>query len=106
MINNCVDSSTYPSMFCDYLSFVLQHFFGHAPMSWEARWGTSAALTCLVCALNLRGISLAARASACLAFFSLLPFALMALLTAAAPHEAGAAALLNPAPLASARPDT
>ena len=58
----------------------MQHYFNQPTMSWPARFVTSATVVTIVCALNLRGISLAARASVVLATFSLAPFAVMLVL--------------------------
>ena len=77
-----VDSSTYPAIFCDYLIFTLQRYFGQPTMEWSTRFAISAVLVFSVCGLNMRGISLAARASVVLAMFSLAPFAAMLLLAA------------------------
>ena len=82
VFNQAVDSSTYPAIFCDYLVFTLQRYFGQPTMGWGTRFATSAALVLSVCGLNMRGISLAARASVVLAIFSLAPFAVMLLLAA------------------------
>ena len=81
VFNTAVDSSTYPAIFCDYLVFSLRHFHGLPPLGWQPRFAMSAALVSIVCALNMRGISLAARTSVLLALFSLSPFALLVLLS-------------------------
>jgi amino acid transporter len=93
VFNQAVDSSTYPAIFCDYLVFTLQRYFGQPTMEWGTRFATSAALVFSVCGLNMRGISLAARASVVLAIFSLTPFAVMLLL---APFTNGSAAAGEP----------
>ena len=111
VFNQAVDSSTYPAIFCDYLVFTLQRYFGQPTLSALARFATSAALVLSVCGLNMRGISLAARASVVLAVFSLAPFAVMLLLAAFTTGSAVPAPPTPPADAASvlfpggARPD-
>jgi len=78
LLGSAVDSSTYPAIFCDYAVFALQHW-GHQPLGARERFVVSASLTLLMLLLNLRGITLAARASIALAIFSLMPFAIMML---------------------------
>lgn len=97
VFNQAVDSSTYPAIFCDYLVFTLQRYFGQPTMGWGTRFATSAALVLSVCGLNMRGISLAARASVVLAIFSLAPFAVMLLLAPFSNGSAAAAAEVPPA---------
>ena len=97
VFNQAVDSSTYPAIFCDYLVFTLQRYFGQPTLSALARFATSAALVLSVCGLNMRGISLAARASVVLAIFSLAPFAVMLLLAPFSNGSAAAAAEVPPA---------
>ena len=72
-----LDSSSYPAMFCGYVTFALARWTSQPPLSELQRWAVSAALTCTVCALNLRGISLAARASIALACISMGPFVIL-----------------------------
>lgn len=79
LLGSAVDSSTYPAIFCDYAMFALQHW-GGTSLGARERFVVSASLTLLMLLLNLRGITLAARASIALAIFSLLPFAVMLLL--------------------------
>ena len=57
----------------------LQHWSGQ-PLGARERYVMSSALTLMMLLLNLRGITLAARASIALAIFSLLPFVVMSLL--------------------------
>jgi len=79
LLGSAVDSSTYPAIFCDYTVFAMQHW-GGTPLLPRDRVLLSGVLTLVMLLLNLRGITLAARASIILAIFSLAPFALMLLL--------------------------
>lgn len=82
LLGSAVDSSTYPSIFCDYLVFALNHWAGVPMLGASSRFSISAALTLLMLGLNLRGITLAARASIALAVFSIAPFGVMLFLLA------------------------
>lgn len=79
LLSSFVDSSTYPSMFCDYLCFGLRHWFGvDLPLGAAARWAIGASVTLLVCGLNMLGLEIATKASVGLAVATLMPFVVMA----------------------------
>ena len=44
-----LDSSSYPAMFCGYVTFALARWTSQPPLSELQRWAVSAALTCSTC---------------------------------------------------------
>jgi amino acid transporter len=109
LVNTAVDSSAYPGVAWDYLCFGRRRWAAAARASGSSRVTAAALATALAtdatptsfaarslamcvmiggtCLLNLKGLTLAARAALLLAIFSLLPFAYMTLVACTTPWQ-------------------